>query len=59
YQAQEFCKELGGDLVKISSEEENEFVLKLVNKRAPKAFIWADNSIPTFKKWFAGEPNGN
>ena len=24
-----------------------------------KAFIWADNSIPTFKKWFAGEPNGN
>ena len=60
--------------MKISSEEENEFVLKLVNKRAPslrqvwlalewnpqrKAFIWADNSIPTFKKWFAGEPNGN
>ena len=24
-----------------------------------KAFLWADNSIPTFKKWFAGEPNGN
>ena len=74
HQAQAYCKELGGDLVKINSEEENEFVLKLVNKRAPslgqvwlalewnpqrKAFIWADNSIPTFKKWFPGEPNGN
>ena len=31
YQAQAFCKELGGDLVKINGEEENEFVLKLVN----------------------------
>ena len=74
HKAQAYCKELGGDLVKINSEEENEFVLNLVNKRAPslrqvwlavegnpqrKAFIWADNSIPTFKKWFPGEPNGN
>ena len=74
HQAQAYCKRLGEDLVKINSEEQNEFGLKLVNKRAPslrqvwlalewnpqrKAFIWADNSIPTFKKWFAGEPNGN
>ena len=65
HQAQAYCKELGGDLVKINSEEENEFVLKLVNKRAPslrqvwlalewnpqrKAFIWADNSIPTLSR---------
>ena len=30
-----YCKELGGNLVKINSQEENEFVLNLVNKLAP------------------------
>ena len=31
HQAQAYCKRLGEDLVKIKSEEQNEFVLKLVN----------------------------
>ena len=31
HQAQAYCKRLGEDLVKINSEEQNEFVLKLVN----------------------------
>ena len=32
HQAQAYCKGLGGELVKINSDEENEFVLKLVHK---------------------------
>ena len=35
HHAQAYCKGLGGELVKINSEEENGFVLKLVHKRAP------------------------
>ena len=33
--AQEHCKGLGGNLVKIRSAEENEFVLNMVSKIAP------------------------
>ena len=72
--AQTYCKGLGGNLVKINSQEENEFVLNLVNKLAPslkqiwiglewdsqlKAFVWYDHSVPTFTKWSPNEPNGN
>ena len=72
-QAQEFCKHRGGELVKINSFEENEFVLKLVNQCDPplkqvwiglrwkpyaKTFLWSDNSIPFFKYWAPHEPNG-
>ena len=71
--AQEFCKHRGGELVKINSFEENEFVLKLVNQCDPplkqvwiglrwkpyaKTFLWSDNSIPFFKYWAPYEPNG-
>ncbi|KAM7445825.1 carbohydrate binding [Porites harrisoni] len=74
HQAQAYCKGLGGELVKINSFEENEFVLKLVKKQAPSlnqawiglkwsprfnGFIWSDNSIPVFKYWARFEPNGN
>ena len=60
--------------MKINSQEENEFVLNLVNKLAPslkqiwiglewdsrlKAFLWYDHSVPTFIKWSPSEPNGN
>ena len=60
--------------MKINSQEENEFVLNLVNKLAPslkqiwiglewdsqlKAFVWYDHSVPTFTKWSPNEPNGN
>ena len=72
--AQTYCKGLGGNLVKINSQEENEFVLNLVNKLAPSlkqiwiglewdsrlnAFVWYDHSVPTFTKWAPQEPNGN
>ena len=60
--------------MKINSQEENEFVLNLVNKLAPslkqiwiglerdshlKAFVWYDHSVATFTKWSPNEPNGN
>ena len=60
--------------MKINSQEENEFVLNLVNKLAPSlkqiwiglewdsrlnAFVWYDHSVPTFTKWAPHEPNGN
>ncbi|CAH3179758.1 unnamed protein product, partial [Porites lobata] len=72
--AQMHCIELGGNLVKINSKEENEFVLNLVNKLAPslkqiwiglkwdshvKAYVWFDHSVPTFTKWSSNEPNSN
>ena len=74
HQAQAYCKGLGGELVKINSDEENEFVLKLVHKRAPsvsmiwiglqwnarvRGFIWSDLSIPKYRNWAPWEPNGN
>ena len=73
HQAQAYCKGLGGELVKINSEEENGFVLKLVHKRAPsvkqvwiglrwnacvRGFIWSDLSIPKYTSWARLEPNG-
>ena len=73
HQAQAYCKGLGGELVKINSDEENEFVLKLVHKRAPsvsmiwiglqwnarvRGFIWSDLSIPKYRNWAPWEPNG-
>ena len=74
YQAQAYCSGLGGRLVKINSAEENEFVLNLVNERAPSVkqvwiglkwnpsvndFLWSDHSVPVYKNWGPHEPNGN
>ena len=71
--ARTYCKSKGGDLVKIHSDEENEFVLNLVYKHAPSTkqvwiglkwnarlskFIWADNALPKYTNWNPGEPNG-
>ena len=58
--------------MKINSDEENEFVLKLVHRRAPsvkqvwieliwnarvRSFTWSDLSIPECKNWASGEPS--
>ena len=71
--ARTYCKSKGGDLVKINSDEENEFVLNLVYKHAPSTkqvwiglkwdahlskFEWADNALPKYTNWNPGEPNG-
>ena len=43
HQAQAYCKGLGGELVKINSDEENEFVLKQVHRRAlPVKQVWIE-----------------
>ena len=72
HQAQAYCKGLGGELVKIYSDEENEFVLKQVHRRAlsvkqvwieliwnarVRSFTWSDLSIPECKNWASGEPS--
>ena len=71
--AQKFCKASGAELVKITSQDENDFVLALARDKAPsvkqvwiglqyesggKAFYWSDGSFPTYKNWAPGEPNG-
>ncbi|KAL9988363.1 hypothetical protein ACROYT_G002800 [Oculina patagonica] len=72
HQAQQYCQEMGGDLVKITNEQENVFVLALARKKAPSmkqiyiglrwtanAFYWSDYSLPVYKNWAPHEPNGN
>ena len=68
-----YCRSLGGELVKINSQEENEFVLNLVRDKAASVkqvwigmswdsngqdFFWSDGSIPVYDNWATGEPNG-
>jgi len=73
HQAQAYCLTLRGELVKINSAEENEFVLALARKEASSksnvwiglkwnsgknAFLWSDHSVPVYANWAPGEPNG-
>ena len=73
-QAQAYCKARRGELVKITSAEENNFVLALARERAPsrkqvwmglqwdsriRSFVWFDYSLPVYKNWAPHEPNGN
>ena len=72
-QAQTFCRGLKGELVKINSAEENEFVWDLATRQAPSVkywiglkwnstandFYWYDHSVPVYNNWAPGEPNGN
>ena len=72
--AQKFCKASGAELVKITREDENDFVLALAREKAPsvkevwiglqyesgpKDFYWSDGSFPTYENWAPNEPNGN
>ena len=73
--AQTFCEEQEGELVEITSFEENECVFKLVNKRESSLervwiglkyypevnkFLWSDKTAPYFKYWpNFTEPQGN
>ena len=72
HQAQEYCRSQEGDLVKITSAEENDFVLDLVRKRTSRIqvwiglqwnaykakFMWTDYSLPVYTNWAPYEPNG-
>ncbi|XP_022791510.1 CD209 antigen-like isoform X2 [Stylophora pistillata] len=72
-QAQTFCRSLKGELVKINSAEENDFVWDLVKRQATSVwyvwiglkwnstangFYWYDHSVPVYNNWNTGEPNG-
>ncbi|XP_068672430.1 perlucin-like protein [Montipora foliosa] len=83
-EAQDYCSEMNADLAKITSQQENDFVLALARRDAPAAeqvwiglfwhktggdfwwsdktggdFWWSDLSVPVYKNWAPGEPNGN
>lgn len=66
-----YCKEMGGDLVKITSARENEYVLALARKELPQmkqvwiglqwienGIYWADYSALSYTNWAPNEPNG-
>ena len=73
--AQDFCEKQDGELVEITSFEENECVFKVVNKRESSLqrvwiglkyyqevnkFLWSDMTAPYFKYWpNFTEPQGN
>ena len=67
--AKQWCSDREGDLVKINSAEENDFVLQLVRQKAPSLkqvwiglgrsgnrFYWSDQPVPVYYSWAAGEP---
>ena len=67
--AERYCKELGGNLVKIESEEKNNVIaqkVKELNKtfyigasdeKAEAKFAWRDGSAVTYTNWSQNEPN--
>ena len=68
--AQNFCKQQGADLIKITSSDENDFVsqnkqagnVRLGSIRNPlnnKTFVWMDGSSLNYVNWRANEPNNS
>lgn len=69
--AERYCKELGGNLVKIESEEKNNVIaqkVKELNKtfyigasdeKAEGKFVWRDGSAVTYTNWSQNEPNNS
>ena len=69
--AERYCEELGGNLVKIESEEKNNVIaqkVKELNKtfyigasdeKAEGKFVWRDGSAVTYTNWSQNEPNNS
>ena len=71
--ARRICQKLGGDLAKITSASENQFIIDLVTKqkkithygvwlglhrKADNKFYWADDKLlEGYSNWYPGEPN--
>ncbi|CAH3145479.1 unnamed protein product [Pocillopora meandrina] len=67
------CQRFGGDLAKITSSAENQFIFGLLlkqkkvtlfgvwlglHRKADNKFYWADDTLLTgYNAWFTGEPN--
>ena len=71
-QARSFCIEKGGELVKITSQRENDFVLSLARKEASSLkevwiglkrnggdWYWSDYSLPKYANWAPKEPSNS
>ena len=70
-EARDKCRSMGAELAKITSRQENWFVVSyMMNKLTPydtvwlglhrgtdKQFYWLDGSKPTFTNWGSAEPN--
>ncbi len=70
YQAQKYCESVGGHLVTISSEDENQFCSNIIVENGKKTYWigysdneeegewnWVDDSISLYTNWRSGEPN--
>ena len=72
--AQTYCNDLGAELAKITSAEENDFVLALARRDAiaqgrvwiglewsstVEGFLWSDMSTPVYTNWGPNRPDGN
>lgn len=69
--AERYCEELGGNLVKIESEEKNNVIaqkVKELNKtfyigasdeKEEGKFVWCDGSAVTYTNWSQNEPNNS
>ena len=67
------CLKFGGDLAKITSDDENQFLYNLIgnqtytpalgvwlglHRKADDKFYWTDDTLPAvYNKWLPGEPN--
>ena len=73
-EARDYCSEMNADLAKITSQQENDFVLALARRDAPGVeqvwigllwhsrgadFWWSDLSVPVYRNWAPHEPNGH
>uniref|UniRef100_A0A8C0H605 C-type lectin domain-containing protein n=1 Tax=Chelonoidis abingdonii TaxID=106734 RepID=A0A8C0H605_CHEAB len=67
-EAQDFCREIGGDLAAINSEEEQQviqdkelsfrpFWIGLFCLDPDEGFFWSDGSPMRYKNWYNAEPN--
>ena len=61
------CQNMGADLVKIETDQENNFLFNLQNHQPPvwigltrgpgNRFYWTDGKRPGYTNWADGEPN--
>ncbi|XP_066441113.1 macrophage mannose receptor 1-like [Eleutherodactylus coqui] len=72
--ARDFCRAVGGDLLRITKEEEEKvlriridklfkyrksFWIGLVRSNTDEGFVWSDGSPLVYKNWYYGEPNNH
>lgn len=70
YEAKQYCEELGGHLVSITSKEENNFIFKRIIKKVNKNVMiglsdaheegtweWVTGEPFNYSNWSSGEPN--